>query len=245
MQLYYIRHGQSNNNALASQTQSNRGRHQDPELTETGEQQAQHLAAFLSRPLTPIETANGDRQNVNGFGLTHIYSSLMVRAVATATAIGEALGLPVQGMEDLHEEWGIYLRDPETGERVGLPGKGRAYFEECYPNFVIPEDMNNSGWWNRPAEPVEARRPRAQRIVAEILERHGGTDDRVALVSHGGTYQHFMSIVLSLPPGEDNGLVPGLRFSLNNTGITRIDWTDRTRIAYANRLDHLPRHLVT
>jgi hypothetical protein len=36
MHLFFIRHGQSANNHLWEQTGSNRGRSEDPELTETG-----------------------------------------------------------------------------------------------------------------------------------------------------------------------------------------------------------------
>ena len=187
MQLYFIRHGQSTNNALMTQGESRQGRSEDPELTPVGKRQVRHLAAFLSHRPSPVETPPGDRQNANGFHLTHIYASLMVRAVVTATTVGDALGLPVFGWEDLHEEWGIYLDDPETGARVGLPGKSRVYFEERYPRLVLPDGMNEEGWWSRPAEPIEDRLPRARRILHDLLERHGGSEDRVALVSHGGT----------------------------------------------------------
>ena len=245
MQFYFIRHGQSTNNALHSQTGTNRGRSEDPELTPSGQQQAQHLARYLSSAPPPIETASGDRQNANGFALTHIYASLMVRAVATAHHVAEALDLPVLGWEDLHEEWGIYLADEESGEMVGLPGKDRAYFGAHYPRLVVPDSVRTGGWWNRPPEPPSVRPARARRILRDLLARHGGTDDRVAVVSHGGTYQHVMSTLLNTPLDEERGLPPGLRFSLNNTGITRVDFDEITRVAYCNRLHHLPRELIT
>jgi 2,3-bisphosphoglycerate-dependent phosphoglycerate mutase len=221
------------------------GRSEDPELTPTGLQQAQHLAHYLSSAPPQIETASEDRQNANGFVLTHVYTSLMVRAVATAHHIADAIDLPVLGWEDLHEEWGIYLADEESGELVGLPGKDRAYFRAHYPRLAVPDSVRTGGWWTRPPEPPSERPARARRILRDLLARHGDTEDRVAVVSHGGTYQHFMSTLLNMPLDEERGLPPGLRFSLNNTGITRVDFTDIARVAYCNRVHHLPRALIT
>ena len=48
MRFYFIRHGQSENNALWDQTGSNSGRNYDPELTAIGREQAERLARFIS-----------------------------------------------------------------------------------------------------------------------------------------------------------------------------------------------------
>jgi 2,3-bisphosphoglycerate-dependent phosphoglycerate mutase len=47
MQLYFIRHAQSANNALWAGTGSDEGRSHDPELTDTGKKQAGYLAKFF------------------------------------------------------------------------------------------------------------------------------------------------------------------------------------------------------
>jgi len=119
MQLYFIRHGQSENNALYDLTGSNKGRNADPGLTAAGRQQAALLAQFLrqSNPEAPI--IGRDAQNVAGFGLTHLYTSLMTRSVATGSVVAEALGLPLEAWEDLHEGGGIYLEDTDTGVNTG------------------------------------------------------------------------------------------------------------------------------
>jgi 2,3-bisphosphoglycerate-dependent phosphoglycerate mutase len=199
MQFYFIRHGQSANNELYARVDSHRGRHQDPELTARGRRQAECLARFLSQPRSVTVNDARDRQNAAGFGLTHIYTSLMVRAVHTATIVGEAVSLPIVAWEDVHEEWGIYLADEATGERVGLPGKDRSYFQAHYPDLVLPGTLGDAGWWSRPAEPVEERIPRARRVYRTLLERHGGTEDRVAVISHGGFYQCLMTVLLDIP----------------------------------------------
>jgi 2,3-bisphosphoglycerate-dependent phosphoglycerate mutase len=264
MQLYYIRHAQSENNLLWDRTGDNLGRSHDPQLTETGKRQAETLAQFLagctSRPLdrAKLGDAANDPQNALGFGLTHIYTSLMLRAVATGTAVANALNLPLVAWPDLHEGGGIYLEDEESGLLVGLPGNPRSYFEQHYPNLVLPDSLGESGWWNRPFEERPDRRRRAWRVWKELLQRHGETDDRVALISHGGFYNHLLSIILHYGSGDkqtpempdDLALTqethPGAWFAMNNTAISRMDFTPReVRLVYSNRIDFLPYELVT
>ena len=49
MQLYFIRHGQSENNLLWDQTRSDTGRVGDPELTSNGQLQANLVAQYLAK----------------------------------------------------------------------------------------------------------------------------------------------------------------------------------------------------
>ena len=240
MQLYFIRHAQSANNALWDRTGDNQGRSHDPELTDVGYRQAHALAEFLRRSNSAVSIEGRDSQNVMGFGLTHLYCSLMVRAVATGSLVAEALNLPLVAWPDLHESGGIYLDDEVTGEPIGLPGNPRSYFEKNYPGLVLPDSLDERGWWNRPRESPEEWPLRAQRFWRELCDRHGGTDDRVAVFSHGGFYNHWLVALLNMPEHQN------LWFSMNNTAITRIDYGGLdTNIVYMNRADFLPRDLVT
>jgi len=81
MQLYFIRHAQSTNNELYESTGSSYGRNEDPELTELGIKQASALAEFLQTG-NPNGGARKETASPKGFGLTHLYSSLMRRAPA-------------------------------------------------------------------------------------------------------------------------------------------------------------------
>jgi 2,3-bisphosphoglycerate-dependent phosphoglycerate mutase len=242
MQFYFIRHGQSENNLRWLETGSHNGRDEDPDLTTLGWRQAGRLARFLQQPVTePGEFAGDfDPQNALGFGITHIYCSLMVRAVTTGVVVAQALDLPLVAWEEIHEVGGIHVRDEATGERRGLPGKNRAHFEEHYVQLVLPDGLGASGWWSRPFETHEERPSRARRVLEELLERHGGTDHRVAVVSHGGFYNHLMHALLNLP-GSDKPW-----FSMNNAAISRIDFeAEGTWIQYTNRADFLPREMIT
>lgn len=242
MQLYFIRHAQSENNQLWARTGSMTGRMPDPDLSPTGRQQAPVLAEFLQERSQRAETPTRrhDPQNVDGIAITHLYCSLMVRAVTTGAAVARALDLPLVAWQDLHESGGIFETDAETEERIGLAGGDRAHFERHYPDLVLPESLGDEGWWNRPFEALEERPVRARRVVHDLQEWHGDSDDRVAVISHGGFYNHLLRAILDLP--EDQRLW----FSLSNTGITRIDFEDNeVWVAYMNRLEFMPGELVT
>lgn len=229
MHLYFIRHGQSTNNALWDRTGATAGRSEDPELTDVGRAQADLLARFLA-------------STRDEFRLTHLYTSLMVRSIETALAAGNALGLPATAWEDIHETGGIF-RETEEGELLGLPGKSRRDFEAAYPTLNLPEGLNEHGWWNRPFEPMEARSGRAQRFLDELLARHGGGDDRVAIVSHGNFYRYVMATILRVPDAH------AVFFDMHNVAISRIIFPrnsdEVTRITYLNRTDFLPPELRT
>jgi 2,3-bisphosphoglycerate-dependent phosphoglycerate mutase len=242
MQFYFIRHAQSQNNALYVETRSYEGRSEDPDLTPTGYEQARHLARYLSQSPSSrsLPVPEWNPQNVGGFGITHLYCSLMIRAVATGTIVAEALNLPLVAWEDLHEVGGVVYRDDETSERIGLPGKNRAYFEAHYPDLVLPNSLGEEGWWSRPYEEREQRPERARRILRDLLDRHGESEDRVAVISHGAIFGYLMHAILDLPPD------PPLWFALENTSITRINFLEeRIAIAYINNASHLPQDLVT
>ena len=82
MELYFIRHGQSVNNAGWNNPEYME--HPDPYLTEMGIEQAKHLAKYLKEKQHITNDRVWNNQNQYGFGFTHIYTSLMERAVATA-----------------------------------------------------------------------------------------------------------------------------------------------------------------
>jgi 2,3-bisphosphoglycerate-dependent phosphoglycerate mutase len=246
MQLYLIRHGQSENNALWDRAGPREERHPDPELTELGHKQAQRLAKFLADPQSSslsgalVSSYRDDTQNVEGFDLTHLYCSPMIRAIDTGTYIARALDMPIAVWEDLHEVGGIFCEDGETGQEIGLPGNDRAYLCARYKDLILPGDgWGNGGWWNRPFEQREQRILRAQRFVRDLMCRHGGTDDRVAAVSHAGFCNYALAVVLDWPNRGRNG------FRINNTAITRIELKDQVSVMYTNRIEFLPRELIS
>lgn len=242
MQLYFIRHGQSENNRLWAETGSLEARNEDPVLTPVGRRQAAALANFLrgADQGEPARDLSWDAQNIQGFDLTHLYCSLMVRAVETGQAVARALDLPLVGWPEIHETGGIHIHDAETGERVGRPGHGRSFFEKNHPELLLPGSVAEEGWWNRPFEEYEVRRERAREFLEELARRHGDRDDRVAVISHGGFYNHVMRCLLEMPEDRSRW------FTINNAAITRIELgEERTWVHYMNRCDFLPEELIT
>lgn len=240
MRLFFIRHAQSTNNALAAQGEESRSRSSDPELTDLGWQQAQKLAAFLTNG-NPSGGRYSEGQNGPGFELTHLYTSLMVRSVATGAVVADQVGLPLVAWEEVHERGGIYIEEGESGNLTGLPGKDRGYFETYYPQLVLPESLGEGGWWgSQPFEPRENWQARAKRFLDGLVDRHGESGDRVGVVSHGGFFNDFLRVLTRLDG------YPPVWFELNNAAISRVDFReDRTKVVYHNRVDYLPAEMVT
>lgn len=213
-------------------------RETDPDLTSIGKEQAQLLADFVSRP----NAVNGfDPQNRKGFGLTHLHCSLMIRAVKTGQAISEKTGLPLVAWPDVHETGGMFDSSIVEGEPVfvGKPGPGKSFFRSEFPDLIIPEDLPESGWWDREKESREKYRERAQRIIDQLVDEHGDTDHRIGIVMHGGIFARILTALFDIQ-------AENYWFLMNNCGISRIDINrGHAMLAYMNKVDYLPDHLVT
>jgi 2,3-bisphosphoglycerate-dependent phosphoglycerate mutase len=267
MQLYFARHGQSHNNQLEEHTDYYSRRKAEPELTDRGVRQAACLASLLAGDAEKERHAQSHRLhrnpwNLEGFGITHLYTSLQRRAVETAHAVGEALDRRLVPWPDIHECGGVVDYDPEEERFRGSRGASAAELIAWSPRLALEETVGGSvtpeGWWGgRDMETRDQSAARADRVFRTLLELHGGTDDRVLLVSHSMFYTFFICRVLNL------AFVNELWFSLNNAALTRIDIGDGTdyepgidagwrklpglpiRVTYTNRLDHLPVELVS
>ena len=244
MKLYLIRHAQSENNVLYAKNGSYKGRVPDPEITDIGHQQAQRLAELLadesaeSRPtLSP---------NRVGFGFTHLYCSLMTRSIQTAAYIAQARGMRLTALDDVFERGGLYKRD-EDDNRVALPGPARAYFTTRFPELILPKSLGETGWYNRRFETVEMFVERMKRVVPELINRHLGTEDSVALVAHGHFIDQFLNELMGVERHPHNYSDKWeVNWAFHNTAISRIDFVRRTQfVIYLNRIDHLSPDLIT
>ncbi|MFN8412370.1 MAG: histidine phosphatase family protein [Anaerolineales bacterium] len=247
MQLYFIRHGQSINNANWNTPDYQES--PDPVLTDIGLEQADYLAKYLKEKQFITDEKSWNIQNQYGFGFTHIYASLMERATRTAAPTVRALGnVPFEAWPEIHEEGGIYARGSEENAK-GLPGKPRSFFEKNFPEMKLPDEFGESGWWNRPYESEEECQPRADRVVTELLRRHGDVEgqpeQRIVFVSHGGFFVRLLCTLTKLPWRQGAHDMKSW-FMLNNCAISRFDFRDNEiLVSYINRTDHLPAHLIT
>ena len=247
MQLYLIRHCESENNALYRRTGSGDGRSADPALTELGHKQAQFLADFIANSRETNPRSPNQSLDRSGLHISHLYCSLMRRSIETGLYIARELDLPLIAHEDIHERGGIYLNDPQTNENRGLPGPNREHFRRHFPNLILPESLGAEGWWNRPYEQREMAVTRAEAVLDWLLDTHDQSDDQVALIIHGGFIQSLFSALFQIPLIEE-------RFRDNrevwikayNGSVTRIDFLDEiVRLTYQNRIDFIPDDLVT
>ena len=244
MQLYIIRHAQSENNALWARTGSSNGRSPDPLLTEIGQQQAQHLAQHIANNWGATITEE-DLHNRKGYHFTHLYTSLMQRAIVTGSAIAEQVNIPLMAWEIVHEVGGIFERDHDTDERIGLPGPDRAFFTTHYPHLILPDTLGEVGWWERPYEPREQAMLRAKTFLDELQARHESSD-RVAIITHGGFFVAMLRTLFGFSTLNNNENKNRIWLHANNTSITRLDFDERQiDLIYLNRIDHLPTDLIT
>lgn len=238
MEVYLIRHGQSQNNVLESalpgSPAAQGSRHQDPELTAKGEHQAQRVAGFIAQGghLYP------DDRQVERPMLDQLYCSPMIRALHTAQFIGRALGLRPEVWVDTHEMGGIYL--DQDGGKVGFPGQRRSQIQARFPEAQLPPQVTEEGWWEGGFEDVHQAQGRAIGVALQ-LRRMRGRGGRIGVVSHGDFLDGLLKALENRLPGADT------YWEHRNTGITRLDFEPGGRMVlkYLNRIEHLPAELLT
>jgi 2,3-bisphosphoglycerate-dependent phosphoglycerate mutase len=249
MQIYFIRHGQSTNNILSYEDGSyDYERVSDPSLTDIGVEQAKYVGKFLAQKLEWPADVTIDTQNRYGFGLTHLYCSLMIRAVHTGSIISSHVGLPLVGLPQVHEVGGVYTEELVNGEsQISLEHGGTpAFYKEHFPLLRFEDPIEERGWWQGGREDVEGPLKRAQDVIAFLKERHFETDDRVAIVTHGAFYNHMLRAIFGIALDEPDGRRVPLWYSFCNCAVSRFDFSARrVFISYLNRTDFFPDELVT
>jgi 2,3-bisphosphoglycerate-dependent phosphoglycerate mutase len=241
MILYIIRHAQSVNNALIDQRQ----RVSDPPLTELGCRQAELLAEHLSSG-TSLELSIGESEEDTttygrrGYGISRLYCSAMTRSLETAQPIGRALDLRPEVWLEIHEHGGIYLEHEDERGVVGYPGKSRSEILADFPDYILPETITEEGWWRGGQEDWPGCHARALKVAAELLRRTA-TDERIAMVSHGGFIDALLKTLLNQLPSRQ------AFFSHFNTAISRLEFHPDgfLEIRYLNRIGHLPAELIS
>lgn len=237
MELYIIRHGQSTNNV--SMIYDARDREADPPLTDLGQRQAQKVATYLASADNFdhwVERKSEDRHVIQGFGITRLYCSPMLRTLQTTLPISKALNMQPDVWPDLHEHGGLHL-DAGDGRGVqGFPGLSRSEMMTRFPGYRLPPSVTEQGWYDysRGVEDIGSAMARAIR-VAHTLKAQANTDQRIALVIHGTFTDLLIKALLNMLPNHD------VYFLSYNTAITRIDFRRDGKVIprYMNRVLHL------
>lgn len=225
MQVYLIRHAQSENNILTSETMHRRK--VDPDLTELGYRQREALADYL---------ANEADVGKDGLDIGCLYTSAMYRSLLTAQPVSAVLDMPPMVWTDLHEMGGMFRR--QNGTVNGFAGMSRSDILSEFPLYRLPDTVSEAGWYDASLgyEPETHSVFRAIKVAKDLGER-SKTEAVVALISHAG----FLDILLKAIFGQLPSHPSAMRFYHNNTAITRIDYDRRgPALHYLNRVDHLP-----
>jgi len=237
MELFIIRHGQSTNNV--SMIYDAKDREADPPLTELGQKQAAKVAAYLSSAENFdhwVDRKSEERETMEGFGITRLYCSPMLRTMQTTLPISKALKLQPEVWPDLHEHGGLHLDHGDERGIEGFPGLGRAAMLEQFPGYVLPETITDAGWYDysHGVEDIGGAMARAIRVAASLKAR-ANSQERIALVIHGTFADALVKALLNMLPNHD------VYFLMYNTGITRIDFRrdGRTVPRFMNRVAHL------
>lgn len=245
MELYLIRHGQSQNNANAHLNT----RVHDPALTTLGHEQAQRIAAYLADgrnrdPFVDHTTGYSRHDEAATFGITHVYVSPMRRALQTAAPIAAALGVQPEVWVNIHEHGGMYLE--QDGAVTGFPGMTRSEIAAEFPGYAITDMVTETGWYDpaRGHESFAGAYGRALEVALALKKRAhdaGHSGERLALVSHGTFLDALLKAFFNQLPSR------GLYYLHYNTGVTRLDFLDRERtlIRFINRADHLPHAMLS
>lgn len=222
MDVYYVRHGESMGNTGESHAP-------DPALTDAGLAQAACAADAL-----------------RGAGVTKLYCSPLLRNLQTARAIGDALSLAPHVMPELCEIGGIGPHDYGDGKLERRCGMNRDEIRAVCPNATFSDDITDEGWWFFRREGRDGVDPAwshavagAKRVGAMLVTERCGKDDVTALVGHGAAGWLFFETFLGIEPE-----VGQQRFGLDNCSISLFRMREHgIRLAFANRVEHLPLEL--
>ena len=222
MQLYLVRHAESENNAKPPYE-----RVEDPPLTRRGIVQAEHLASW-TRTLR-IDT---------------LITSPFLRTLQTTRRVIEATPQRLHVWHDIFERGGCY-QGHQPGQERGAAGLGRAAILRhagiTPPDCLLDETIGEDGWWGgRPRETDEQAQRRCEAVIRRLTETFGDNGQTVVVVTHADFKRLLVAAMLA------GGLQAESLGPMRNTGITKINFDGRRwQLDWFNSVSHLPSRLIT
>ncbi len=215
MFLYLVRHGQSVNNAGATDP--------DPRLTELGHEQARRAGAYLSGGVRLSAEEHAPQPEI-------VIASPMYRALQTAHIVADAIDVhPVYVRQDAHEHCG-----PEPGSLV------KETIGTEFPGVEFDLGMPDGPWWPSEPEPEEASFARSARVARWLRDRYTQLEGGLALITHG-TFGHHLACSLV---GFPKLTTAGFAINNCGISIFHIT-NEFTRCWASNSTAHLERDMVT
>ncbi len=219
MQLYLIRHAESENNARPAYQ-----RVEDPSITPVGRLQAEALAQW-ARSLT----------------IDVLITSPFRRSLQTSRMVLES-SKPTKALiwHNVFERGGCYLGYGDNNIQP-RPGLGRSVIMNELPLAVLDETITEEGWWvGKQKETDEETELRADNVINRLIETFGDSGKNIIAVLHADFIRTMLAQMLH-PAADANQFGP-----LRNTGITKVDFNgQRWRLDWLNSVSHLPVKLIT
>ncbi len=218
MQLYLIRHAESENNARPAYQ-----RIEDPSITAVGRLQAEHLATW-ARSLR-IDT---------------LVCSPFLRTLQTALPIAKTIDLPAHIWHDIYERGGCYRGHGDDAKEGGL-GMNGAAIRLFLPRVELDATIGEQGWWaGRPRETHEQAELRAAAVERRLIDTFGNNGRNVVVITHADFKRQLLARML-------DGVVDARRIGpMRNTGVTKLNYDGQAwQLDWLNSVTHLPSRLIT
>lgn len=219
MQLFLIRHAESENNARPAYQ-----RVEDPSITAVGRLQAEALAQWTRSLKIDVLITSPFRRSLQ-----------TSRMVVESSAPTEALI-----WHNVFERGGCYLGYGDTNIQP-RPGLGRSSIMNELPAAKIDETITEEGWWaGQLKETDQETEQRAGVVINRLIDTFGDSGKNVIAVLHADFIRTMLAQMLH--PAAD-----AVQFGpLRNTGITKVDFNgQRWRLDWLNSVSHLPVKLIT
>ena len=223
LRIALVRHGESMNNVheAAGADVYKAHRVSDPALSPRGMEQAAALGALIT-----------DKTRSALLGIHPIHElrvSPHRRTLQTMRPTATGLSMQPRVCTSLFEAGGIFESDPTYTSFVAKGGMPRTEMHKEFPTYVLPEDVDESGWYKGAPlgrETDDECRLRVATVASSLrAEAKALTESRqVVLVAH---YDFLCGLLdaLLLPAGAQGHPASGrfLNWRHYNTGITVID----------------------
>lgn len=229
MQLYLIRHAESQNNARPAHE-----RVEDPPITAVGRLQAAALADWLTT-----------------LRIDHLITSPFLRTLQTTRYVVDAKPIPVQVWHDVFERGGCFRGHGPDAVQGGM-GLGRSdvvrHLTDDPSRCTVDDSIDEQGWWGgRDRETDQQALVRAAGVVERLAQRFGGRGETVVLIIHADFKRALLAQMLAPASATGNVGADAASFgALRNVGISKVDFDgSRWQLDWFNSVTHMPARLIT
>ena len=132
----------------------------------------------------------------------------------------------------------MYDFNADFTEKIGLTGLNRKQIHYNFPDCILPQGIDDAGWWNKSAETFQEVCLRVERVLS-VIKDHAEENVWLGLVSHGVFISCFLSSLFNLK------IIDGIDFQSHNCYISRLTFerNKKVTIQYLNFYGYLPENL--